>query len=126
MVKRQLNALLYGWIFVLAFILITSFILALILQFTDISQWMLSWIAFGVGLIALFVGGMVTGVKGKAKGWIFGGITGLGFTIFVFLVQYLGYQNGFTFEQLLHHSGYILAAVFGGMIGVNMFSSTEK
>ncbi len=124
--KKQFTALLYGWIFVLAFILITSFILALILQFTDISQWMLSWIAFGVGLVALFIGGLITGVKGKAKGWIYGGITGIGFTLFVFLVQYLGYQNGFSLEQLLHHSGYITAAVFGGMIGVNIFSSPEK
>lgn len=124
--KKQFTALLYGWIFVLAFILITSFILALILQFTDISQWMLSWIAFGVGLVALFIGGLITGVKGKAKGWIYGGITGIGFTLFVFLVQYLGYRNGFSLEQLLHHSGYIIAAVFGGMIGVNIFSSPEK
>lgn len=124
--KKQLIALMYGWVFVLGFIIVASFILALILQFADMSGWMLSWVAFGVGLLSLFIGGMVTGIKGKSKGWVFGGITGAGFTLFVFLVQYLGYQNGFSFEQLLHHSGYIIAAVFGGMIGVNMFQNTEQ
>lgn len=124
--KKHCFALIYGWIFVLAFILIGSFILALILQFTTVSQSMLSWIAFAVGLLALFCGGLITGMKGKAKGWIFGGIVGAGFTLFVFFVQYLGYQNGFTFEQLMHHSAFILAAMFGGMIGVNLFSSATE
>lgn len=121
--QRQFTALLYGWIFILVFILVTSFILALLLQFTDMSQWMLSWIAFAVGLLGLFIGGIITGVKGKSKGWIIGAISGLGFTTFIFLVQYLGYQNGFSTEQLLHHAGFLLAATFGGMIGVNMFQT---
>ena len=124
--KRQLVALMYGWIFVLGFILIASFILAMILQFTEVTQWMLSWVAFAVGLLALFSGGLITGIKGKSKGWIFGGITGVGFSLFIFLVQYLGYQNGFSLEQLLHHTAYIVAAVIGGMIGVNMFSTAEE
>jgi len=116
----------YGWIFVLGFILIASFILAMLLQFTEVTQWMLSWIAFAVGLLALFSGGLITGIKGKSRGWIFGGITGVGFSLFIFLVQYLGYQNGFSLEQLLHHMAYIVAAIIGGMIGVNMFSTAEE
>lgn len=119
--QRQLIALLYGWIFILLFIVVSSFVLALVLQFTTISQWMLSWVAFSVGLVGLFIGGMITGIKGKSKGWVVGGLTGLGFTLFIFLVQYLGYQNGFSIQQMLHHTGFILAAIFGGMIGVNLF-----
>lgn len=119
--QRQFIALLYGWIFILLFIVVSSFILALVLQFTTISQWMLSWVAFSVGLVGLFIGGVITGVKGKSKGWVVGGLTGLGFTLFIFLVQYLGYQNGFSMQQMLHHTGFILAAILGGMIGVNLF-----
>lgn len=121
--KKQSIALIYGWIFILAFILIGSFVLALILQFTTISSSMLSWVAFAVGLLGLFVGGLVTGVKGKQKGWIYGGITGAGFTLFIFLVQFLGFQNGFSLEQIIHHAAFILAAMFGGMIGVNLLSN---
>ncbi|MCM3742219.1 TIGR04086 family membrane protein [Oceanobacillus luteolus] len=126
MVQRQFIALLYGWIFILIFILASSFILALLLQFTDVSQWMLSWIAFAVGLIGLFIGGLITGMKGKSKGWIIGGLTGFGFSAFIFLVQYLGYQNGFSMEQSLHHLGFIFAAVLGGMIGVNLFQKDSE
>ncbi|GGN55265.1 TIGR04086 family membrane protein [Oceanobacillus indicireducens] len=124
--QRQLIALLYGWIFILLFIVVSSFVLALVLQFTTISQWMLSWVAFSVGLVGLFIGGMITGIKGKSKGWVVGGLTGLGFTLFIFLVQYLGYQNGFSMQQMLHHTGFILAAIFGGMIGVNLFQKDAE
>lgn len=123
--QRQFIALLYGWIFILVFILVSSFILTLILQFTEIRQQTLSWVAFSVGLIGLFIGGMITGIKGKSKGWIIGGLTGVGFTVFIFLVQFLGYQNGFSLEQTLHHLGFILAAILGGMIGVNLIKGQE-
>ena len=123
--QRQFIALLYGWIFILVFILVSSFILTLILQFTEIRQQTLSWVAFSVGLIGLFIGGMITGIKGKSKGWIIGGLTGVGFTVFIFLVQFLGYQNGFSLDQTLHHLGFILAAILGGMIGVNVIQGQE-
>lgn len=123
--QRQFIALLYGWIFILVFILVSSFILSLIVQFTGIRQQTLSWVAFSVGLIGLFIGGMITGIKGKSKGWIIGGLTGVGFTVFIFLVQFLGYQNGFSLEQTLHHLGFILAAILGGMIGVNLIKGQE-
>ncbi|MHA6252141.1 TIGR04086 family membrane protein [Oceanobacillus sp. CAU 1775] len=124
--KKQSLAIVYGWIFILTFILIGSFILALLLQFTTISSSMLSWVSFAVGLLGLFIGGLITGMKGKKKGWIYGGLTGAGFTLFIFLVQFLGFQNGFSLEQIIHHSAFILAAMFGGMIGVNLFTNTAE
>lgn len=124
--RKQFIALLYGWIFVLLFILVMSFVLALVLQFTDISRQMLSWMTFSAGFLGLFIGGALTGMKGKSKGWLFGGLTGAGFTLFIFLVQYLGYQNGFSTEQLFQHAGYFAAAVAGGILGVNLFRTAEK
>lgn len=120
--KQYITALMYGWIIVLGLILITSLLLALLLRFTTFNDPTLSWLTFAIGLIALFIGGFVAGMKGKAKGWIIGGITGAGFTLLIFLVQYLGYHQGFSLEQSLYHGGYILAALLGGMIGVNMTS----
>ncbi|MBY7143277.1 TIGR04086 family membrane protein [Virgibacillus sp. NKC19-3] len=117
--KNQFIALLYGWIVVLGFILIASVILAFFLSFTTFNEPTLTWVTLAIGLLALFLGGIVAGVKGKVRGWIIGGVIGLGFTLFIFLVQYLGYQQMFSLEQLLHHIGYIIAALFGGVIGVN-------
>ncbi|MEW9675875.1 TIGR04086 family membrane protein [Lentibacillus sp. L22] len=117
---KQLTALLYGWIVILGLILLTSFVLGLLLRFTSMNETTLSWASLIIGLIALFIGGIVAGVKSKKKGWIIGTVTGLGFTLFIFLVQYLGFQQTFSLEQTLHHLGFIVAALFGGVIGVNV------
>lgn len=125
MKNNQFIALLYGWIVVLGLILVASVLLAFLLRFTTFNENTLSWVALVIGLIALFIGGTVAGAKGKAKGWVIGGITGLGFTLFTFLVQYLGYQQAFSLEQSAHHAGFVLAALVGGVIGVNITGKTE-
>lgn len=126
MKKTQLTALMYGWIVALGLMLASSIILALLLRFTSFNDPALSWITLGIGLIALFIGGLVAGVKSKSKGWIIGGVIGVGFTLLVFAVQYLGYKQGFSLEQLLYHFGYILAAIVGGVFGVNTVISENE
>src|SRR5699024_571876 len=112
--------LLYGWIIIFGLILGASLILALLLRFSSFNEPTLSWVTLAIGIVSLFIGGVVSGAKSKSKGWIIGGLTGLGFTLFTFLVQYLGYQQPFLWEQSLHHIGFIIAAVIGGMIGFNI------
>ena len=125
MKKQQFIALMYGWLVVFGLIFIASIALALLLRFTTFNEPTLSWVTLVIGFISLFIGGIIAGVKGKAKGWIIGGFTGLGFTLFIFLVQYLGYQQMFSLEQSIHHLGYILAALFGGVIGVNIIAGDK-
>lgn len=120
MKNKQFFALFYGWIFIFGIILVSSFIIALLLRFTDFNEPTLSWVTLIIGLIALFIGGLVAGVKSRAKGWIIGGMVGLGFTLIIFSVQYLGYKQAFTLGQSFHHIGYIISALLGGIIGVNI------
>lgn len=110
----------------LGLILLTSVIIALLLRFTGMDGTALTWTTLITGLICLFIGGIVSGIKSKQKGWVIGGITGLGFTLFTFLIQYLGYEQTFSLQQTLHHLGYIFAALLGGVIGVNMTSGQEE
>ncbi|MFC2948462.1 TIGR04086 family membrane protein [Virgibacillus sediminis] len=117
---KQFTALLYGWTVIFGLILVASVLIALLLRFTTFNEPSLTWVTLVIGLISLFLGGLAAGVKGKEKGWIIGGITGAGFTLFTFLLQYLGYSQGFTLEQALHHGGYVLAALIGGILGVNI------
>lgn len=126
MKKQQFVALMYGWTVILGLIFISSIILALLLKFTPLNDPTLSWITLVVGLITLFIGGIIAGTKGKQKGWLIGGFTGLGFTLFTFIVQYLGYQQAFSMEQSLNHLGYVLIAVVGGVIGVNAVGGNEE
>lgn len=126
MKKQHFVALMYGWIVILGLIFVTSIVLALLLKFTPLSDPTLSWVTLVVGLLSLFIGGIVAGSKAKQKGWIIGAITGIGFTLFTFAVQYLGYQQGFSVEQSLNHLGYILVAVVGGVIGVNAVGENQE
>ncbi|WP_249870990.1 TIGR04086 family membrane protein [Oceanobacillus saliphilus] len=125
MQKNQFIALLYGWIAVFGIILLSSFILALILNFTAFERPGLEWATLIIGLLALFSGGIIAGIKGKAKGWMIGGTIGLGFSLIIFLIQYLGYQQGFSLEQSLYHLAYLGAALLGGIIGVNLVGASN-
>lgn len=125
--RRQLfHALLYGWITVLGLILISSIIIAFLLRVTSFDDKLLTWVALSIGILSLFIGGLITGLKGKTKGWMIGALTGIGFTIFTFSVQYLGYHQGFSLEQSIHHLAYIFAAIVGGILGVNILGETSE
>lgn len=118
--NKQFEALLFGWIIVFAVIILSSIVLAFLLKFTTLAPSLVPWITLCIGIIALFSGGIVAGAKGRVKGWAIGGLIGLGFTMFTFLVQFLGYNEWFTMSQSLHHVGYVCVACLGGMIGVNV------
>ncbi|MDL4841634.1 TIGR04086 family membrane protein [Aquibacillus rhizosphaerae] len=124
MAKSRFSALLWGWIVTFVIMLCASLILSLLLRFTSLGSSTLSWTTLAVSIIALFSGGLVAGLKGKEKGWILGAGIGVGFTLFILLYQYLGYRNGFSTNQMIHHGGFLLAALLGGVFGVNM--STDK
>ncbi len=118
--KQHVIALLYGWITILLFVLLTSAIVAGIVRFTTITENTFSYVALAVGLISLFLGGVVTGVKGKENGLVLGLLTGAGFSLLIFLIQFLGFQSLFTFGQILFHLTYIVSAMVGGIVGVNI------
>lgn len=118
--NEQFIALMYGWVVILGLILFSSVLLAGILHFTSLNDPNLSWATLAIGFIALFIGGFVAGMKGRKKGWVIGSLTGLGFTLFTFIVQYLEYNQTFTMSQMFHHAGFIVAATIGGVIAVNL------
>lgn len=120
MFQERVKALGYGWATILVMMLICSLVLALFLRFTDMTSGTLQWLTLVLGIITLFVGGFVSGAKGKERGWMLGLITGVGFVLIVLLFQYLGYQKGMSTTQMIYQGGYTLAAVLGGVLGVNM------
>jgi len=121
--KKQLIALIYGWVVLLVLLFLASVIIAGFLKFTTFNEPLLSWITLAVGVISLFVGGFVAGFKGEMKGWVIGLSVGISFTIFTLLIQYVSYATLFSIEQTLYHLLYIFSAMFGGIIGVNRISA---
>lgn len=116
----------YGLITVFLLAAITSLVLSLLLKFTNLQELSLSWIMLSISFIILFIGGFVSGGKGKEKGWLLGGGTGICYSLIIFLLQYLGFDAHFTVEQMLYHLGFLLISILGGILGVNMTSQTRK
>lgn len=120
-----LTSMVYGLVTILVIILSVSFIISLLLRFTSLTETSFTWVIMILTFVALLVGGFVSGGKSKQKGWMVGAGTGILYSLLVFLVQYLGYNATFTTEQYLFHGGFILAAIIGGILGVNVVRNSR-
>ncbi|MFC3883058.1 TIGR04086 family membrane protein [Bacillus songklensis] len=118
--KRMGSAILFGVMTIFIIALMTSFVFSLLLKFTNLTESSIQWFVLVLSFIALFIGGFVSGGKGQSKGWLLGASTGLFYSFIVFLIQFLGYDQTFTPQQLLFHGGFIATSVLGGVLGVNM------
>jgi putative membrane protein (TIGR04086 family) len=124
--KKLSIAISYGLITIFILAAITSLVISLLLKFTQLQELSLSWIMLTISFIILFIGGFVSGGKGKEKGWLLGGGTGLCYSLIIFLLQYLGFEAHFTLEQMLYHLGFLVISILGGILGVNMTSQIRK
>ncbi|MED4225753.1 TIGR04086 family membrane protein [Neobacillus cucumis] len=116
----------YGLVFIFAFALVCSLIFAFILRYTSTKEGSLQYVITALSFIGLFGGGFLSGGKRKEKGWLIGGATGLLYSFLVFLFQYLGYDRLFNAEQVIYHTCYILIAMMGGILGVNIASTNSR
>ncbi|WP_075982422.1 TIGR04086 family membrane protein [Bacillus massilinigeriensis] len=123
--KKMGSSILYGIITIFIVFIICSFIFSILLKFTTVQESSIQFIVTAISFITLFVGGFVSGGKGKQKGWLLGGLTGLVFSLIIFLFQFLGYDRLFNVEQLIYHICYILTAMMGGILGVNMTNKSR-
>ncbi len=120
------TAVLYGLIFIFVFAALSSLIISFILRFTSVREGSLQYMTTALSFIGLFCGGFLSGGKRKQKGWLIGGITGLFYSLVIFLFQYLGFDRLFNVEQLIYHTCYTLIAMMGGILGVNMSSNNSR
>ncbi|RIW37767.1 TIGR04086 family membrane protein [Bacillus salacetis] len=114
------SAILYGTGTILVIAIAASFIFALLLRFTSLEESSINLAVTIISFLALFIGGFMSGGKGKEKGLVLGGFTGLIFSLGVFLFQYLGYDSLFSIKQLIYHGCFILTCMMGGILGVNI------
>lgn len=125
MKNSYLLAIVYGWITIFVLLLLSSIFLSIMMRFTSINEFMLSYLSLSIGILSLLIGGIVAGMKGKEKGLIIGALTGIGFTVLTFLIQYLGYNETFSMQQMIYHLAYIISAMIGSIIGVNLATSRK-
>lgn len=109
-----------GLLFTFGLVLIGSLLTALLLQFTDVSENSLPYFTYAINTIGLLIGGIITGRKCGAKGWYYGGLTGLAYFTLVLLIGFLGFDAPLQIITLLYLIGAFVVSAMGGAIGVNM------
>ncbi|PYZ94138.1 TIGR04086 family membrane protein [Salipaludibacillus keqinensis] len=117
---RLISSVLYGVLTIFILVIAASFLSSLVLRFTNVTEATFLWILIGFSFVALFIGGFISGGRSGEKGWFAGTLTALLYSLVVFLTQYLSFNQGFDMQQILMHGGYLLAAILGGMVGVNV------
>ncbi len=118
--KQLSSAVLYGLAVMMGIAAAVSALSATFLRFTSVTENTMSWIILFLSFASLFAGGFIAGGKGGQKGLFVGFITGLAYLVVVFLIQFLGFGNGLSIQQLLYHAGFLLTAALGGAAGVNI------
>lgn len=119
-------AILYGVCAIFIMAIAASFIFSLLLRFTSINESSLTYVIMAVTFLSLFIGGFISGGKGKKQGWMLGGGTGLVFMLIVLLFQYLGHDSLFSLKQWIYQGCYVLTAMMGGILGVNLSSNSRN
>jgi putative membrane protein (TIGR04086 family) len=118
--KNLGSAVLFGTLTILILAVVSSLIFSLLLRYTSLHESSVQFIITAISFASIFVGGFISGGKGKEKGWLLGGATGLIYSTIIFLFRFLGFDSVFSFEQIVYHICYILIAMMGGILGVNM------
>ena len=119
------SAILIGTIAIFIFAIVSSLLFAFLLRFTSLQESSVQFIITAISFISIFMGGFISGGKGKQKGWMLGGLTGFLYSLTIFLFQFLGLDQLFNFEQIVYHICYILIAMMGGILGVNLSESSR-
>lgn len=122
MTKKLFTATCFGLFTTIIIVLLFGIIMATLLKITSMSESSVALIPMIVSFVALFIGGCVSGLKMKERGLLVGAVTGLIYIFLVFLIQFLGFENGAGTQQMLLFLLYILTTTLGGIVGVNLFS----
>ncbi|KAB7709205.1 TIGR04086 family membrane protein [Bacillus aerolatus] len=112
----------YGTLVIFVFAAVCSLVFSLILRFSSLNESSLQLSITIASFLVLFSGGFISGKLSGKKGWLSGGATGLLYSAVMMMYQYLGYNTGFHWEQLIYHLCFIITAMMGGILGVNIYS----
>jgi len=119
MQKKQMFAVLYGCATTFILLIICNTILSFAIQTQFVTHKNIFLVSFLIGLVILFISGMITGIKGKENGWLLGGLVGLIFILMIFFIQYVGLEEQILLKQSIYLITYMLSAMIGSVLGVN-------
>ncbi|GAA0354846.1 TIGR04086 family membrane protein [Bacillus horti] len=105
---------------IIVVLLSISLCLSLLLHFTSLKESSIEILLLPISLLTLFIGGLISGYKSGTKGWYVGALTGLAFILLSWILSFLGFDLSFSLKAVLIYLFYLLLAMLGGIIGVNL------
>ncbi|RXT15492.1 TIGR04086 family membrane protein [Ammoniphilus sp. CFH 90114] len=114
------SPILTGTLTTLGLVLVGSLITSLLLHFSSLSEFSLSYFTYTVNGISLLIGGLIAGKQGGHKGWYFGGLTGMVYFVLLVLIGFLAFDMTPHLSALLYLAIAFLVGAVGGIFGVNL------
>ncbi|WP_052339430.1 TIGR04086 family membrane protein [Gorillibacterium massiliense] len=116
---RIVPSVLKGTLYAFIVLALCALVFSLLLVLTNQSEDSLKRSAYAIHALAALIGGFAAGRKSGAKGWSAGGITGLIYSIILYLAAFLGADRDLNLQLLFFAAGAFVAGALGGMLGVN-------
>jgi putative membrane protein (TIGR04086 family) len=116
---RITSPLFSGMVYAFITMAISSLIYSLVLTLTNQSEDSLTFFAYLIHALAIFIGSYACGKRINNRGWYHGGILGLVYAIIIILIGFLTLDNGVSFQTLFALVAAYLFGALGGILGVN-------
>ena len=117
----NLTAILKGLIVSFAILIIASIILGTLFSIIEsMSGEFVNRSLLVMNYLSIFIGGLVTARSARAKGWLNGGVVGLGYMLIIVIVGSQMVTIGFSLDIILRICSGFIAGGVGGAIGVNI------
>ena len=107
--------------FIVAFMLVFTFIATLLNYIGLFSSTIMKIIKIIIPVISMLIGGFIIGKKQGKKGWLEGLKLSLIFLIILTIFNYLGLNFSFSVKSIIYYTILIVSTILGSIIGVNKF-----
>lgn len=119
----QLNAVIRGFIWALVITIILGIVFSLLLQYTSLSEGLLSSYSSFIFFISMFIGATIGARAAGRKGLIHGLLITLFYWLITLIIGLIWNPEAFSALFILKRLGYTLAAgILGGIIGIGLSS----
>lgn len=98
--------------------LVMSLLFSLLYYVNILGDNIYNYIKLFTPIVSLFLGGLYLGKHSTKKGWLEGLKLGGVNIIILFMISYLGFNQGFTFKLFIYYLIFLLVTVFGSMFGI--------
>jgi putative membrane protein (TIGR04086 family) len=116
---QSFNSVFTGLLYSFISMGIITIMVSLFLLLTSMKEESLSVLIYFIHGISLMIGGFVTGKRIEKKGWYYGGLTGVIYSLIILLVGFLGFDASMNLITLSIFILSFSSGALGGIIGVN-------